>query len=74
MWQACQGVHCTACRNTWPHNPCSLRRRDRMALATVSTCNLNQWSLDFDGNLARIIKSIGEAKDAGARYSHAGAV
>lgn len=24
---------------------------------TVATCALNQWALDFDGNLARILKS-----------------
>lgn len=35
---------------------------------TVATCNLNQWALDFDGNVARIRESILEAKAAGARY------
>ena len=29
---------------------------------TVSTCNLNQWALDFEGNLERIIESIKIAK------------
>uniref|UniRef100_A0A0E9T611 Uncharacterized protein n=1 Tax=Anguilla anguilla TaxID=7936 RepID=A0A0E9T611_ANGAN len=24
---------------------------------TLSACSLNQWSLDFDGNCARILKS-----------------
>ncbi|KAF1324597.1 Nad+ synthetase, partial [Globisporangium splendens] len=38
------------------------------ALVTVATCNLNQWSLDFDGNLERIVASIREAKARGARY------
>lgn len=38
------------------------------ALVTVATCNLNQWSLDFDGNLERILTSIREAKARGARY------
>lgn len=33
----------------------------------VSTCNLNQWALDFDGNLGRTIESIREAKRHGAR-------
>jgi NAD+ synthase (glutamine-hydrolysing) len=33
-----------------------------MRLVTVATCNLNQWSLDFEGNLRRIIQSIEEAK------------
>ncbi|TMW63140.1 hypothetical protein Poli38472_002081 [Pythium oligandrum] len=38
------------------------------ALVTVATCNLNQWALDFDGNLERIITSIREAKRRGATY------
>eukprot|EP00743_Colponemidia_sp_Colp-15_P002468 GILK01002675.1.p1 GENE.GILK01002675.1~~GILK01002675.1.p1 ORF type:complete len:704 (-),score=84.43 GILK01002675.1:103-2214(-) len=37
-------------------------------LATVATCNLDQWALDFDGNLARIKQSIVEAKSRGATY------
>ncbi|KAK4228275.1 hypothetical protein QBC38DRAFT_475747 [Podospora fimiseda] len=36
-------------------------------LVTVATCNLNQWVLDWEGNLARIIESIHIAKKAGAR-------
>ena len=24
---------------------------------TLATCSLNQWALDFDGNLRRIVKS-----------------
>ena len=39
-----------------------------MKLATLATCNLNQWALDFDGNLERIIQSIQIAKNRGARY------
>ncbi len=35
---------------------------------TLATCNLNQWSLDFEGNTARIIDSIEFAKARGARY------
>lgn len=35
-------------------------------LATLATCNLNQWALDFDGNQERIIESIRRAKAAGA--------
>jgi hypothetical protein len=42
----------------------STRRR----LATLATCNLNQWALDFGGNLQRVIESIEEAKKRGARY------
>ncbi len=36
--------------------------------ATLATCNLNQWALDFDGNCDRIIESIIQAKEKGARY------
>lgn len=35
---------------------------------TVATCALNQWALDFEGNLERIAKSIEIAKEKGARY------
>ena len=35
---------------------------------TVAVCSLNQWALDFEGNLARILQSIMEAKDLGASY------
>jgi NAD+ synthase (glutamine-hydrolysing) len=38
------------------------------SLVTVATCNLNQWALDFDGNLERIVTSIKEAKEKGATY------
>ena len=37
-------------------------------LITVATCNLNQWALDFDGNLKRILQSCEEAKEKGASY------
>ena len=43
-------------------------------LATVATCNLNQWALDFDGNLRRIVESIERAKAQGARYRVRGRV
>lgn len=36
-------------------------------LVTVATCNLNQWVLDWEGNLKRIVESIQIAKKAGAR-------
>ena len=39
-----------------------------MSLITVATCNLNQWALDFDGNLDRIKESIRQAKAKGAKY------
>ncbi|CAL5871294.1 uncharacterized protein PFLUO_LOCUS5544 [Penicillium psychrofluorescens] len=35
-------------------------------LVTLATCSLNQWALDFEGNAARIIESIRQAKAAGA--------
>lgn len=37
-----------------------------MHLVTVATCSLNQWSLDFEGNHGRILKSILIAKERGA--------
>ena len=39
---------------------------DMGRLMTVATCQLNQWSLDFEGNTQRILESIREAKVAGA--------
>ncbi|KAJ4413385.1 hypothetical protein N0V85_003580 [Neurospora sp. IMI 360204] len=36
-------------------------------LVTVATCSLNQWVLDWEGNLQRIVESIHLAKKAGAR-------
>jgi NAD+ synthase (glutamine-hydrolysing) len=35
-------------------------------LITLATCSLNQWALDFDGNLKRILQSIAIAKERGA--------
>ncbi|KAJ5947595.1 hypothetical protein N7466_000610 [Penicillium verhagenii] len=35
-------------------------------LVTLATCSLNQWALDFEGNAARIIESVRQAKAAGA--------
>ncbi|KAL6349388.1 hypothetical protein AAG906_034045 [Vitis piasezkii] len=37
-----------------------------MRLLKVATCNLNQWAMDFDGNLKNIKESICRAKEAGA--------
>ncbi|KAJ2393279.1 glutamine-dependent NAD(+) synthetase, partial [Coemansia sp. RSA 2603] len=34
---------------------------------TVATCALNQWALDFQGNVRRIAQSIQQAKTLGAR-------
>lgn len=36
-------------------------------IATVAACSLNQWALDFEGNLDRIKKSTRMAKEMGAR-------
>jgi len=38
-----------------------------MRLVKIATCVLNQWSLDFDGNISRILESIREAHKQGAR-------
>ncbi|KAM0247869.1 hypothetical protein ACHAQJ_009685 [Trichoderma viride] len=35
-------------------------------LITLATCSLNQWALDWEGNLGRIRESILKAKEAGA--------
>ena len=35
---------------------------------TLAVCTLNQWALDFDGNLERILASIEKAKQSGAIY------
>jgi NAD+ synthase (glutamine-hydrolysing) len=39
-----------------------------MRLATLATCSLNQWALDFDGNLARTLASCELACARGATY------
>ncbi len=36
-----------------------------MRLATLATCNLAQWAMDFEGNLQRIKESIKIAKEKG---------
>mmetsp|Transcript_33983 Transcript_33983/g.82190 ORF Transcript_33983/g.82190 Transcript_33983/m.82190 type:complete len:741 (+) Transcript_33983:63-2285(+) len=38
------------------------------SLITLATCNLNQWALDFDGNVERILESCRLAKDQSASY------
>lgn len=42
--------------------------RTPSSLITVATCNLNQWALDFDGNVERILTSCQLAKDQNATY------
>ncbi|KAI9262477.1 hypothetical protein EDC94DRAFT_648277 [Helicostylum pulchrum] len=36
-------------------------------LVTLATCSLNQWAMDFEGNLERILESIRIAKEKGAK-------
>ena len=36
--------------------------------ATLATCTLSQWAMDFEGNLQRILASIEQAKKQGAKY------
>jgi len=36
-------------------------------LVTVATCSLRQFCLDFEGNTARIVESIRQAKAKGAK-------
>lgn len=38
------------------------------SLVTVAACNLNQWALDFDGNVQRILESCRVAKEHSATY------
>jgi hypothetical protein len=33
-----------------------------MRTLVAATCNLNQWALDFEGNLKRIVESIEEVR------------
>lgn len=35
---------------------------------TVAVATLNQWALDFEGNMNRILESIIEAREMGASY------
>lgn len=37
-------------------------------LITLATCNLDQWAMDFEGNLKRVMESIRIAKQKGATY------
>jgi NAD+ synthase (glutamine-hydrolysing) len=38
------------------------------SLCKLATCNLNQWAMDFEGNLRRIEASIREAKRQGCTF------
>jgi NAD+ synthase (glutamine-hydrolysing) len=35
---------------------------------TVGVCALNQWALDFDGNLRRILKSLEQCREQNVKY------
>ena len=45
-----------------------------MRVVRLATCNLNQWALDFEGNLRRIRESIQQAHAQGATYRVRGRV
>ena len=40
----------------------------RHRVITLATCNLDQWAMDFKGNLERVIESIKRARELGAAY------
>jgi hypothetical protein len=40
----------------------------KQRVAVLATCSLDQWAMDFEGNLRRIERSIVEARKRGARY------
>ena len=39
-----------------------------MPIVSLATCNLDQWALDFEGNLQRIVASIKAAKAKNCKY------
>lgn len=40
-----------------------MEKIDHQRLVRISTCTLNQWAMDFEGNKQRIIESIKKSKD-----------
>ncbi|KAL9692729.1 hypothetical protein quinque_005509 [Culex quinquefasciatus] len=44
------------------------KRRKMGRKVTVAVATLNQWALDFEGNMSRIMESILEARELGASY------
>ncbi|XP_055525563.1 glutamine-dependent NAD(+) synthetase isoform X2 [Wyeomyia smithii] len=44
------------------------KRRKMGRKVTVAVATLNQWALDFEGNMSRIMESIVEARELGATY------
>lgn len=53
---------------TQGYEPHVKRNSLTMRVTCLATCALNQWALDFEGNLARVKSSISIAKGRGARY------
>lgn len=37
-------------------------------VATLAACNLDQWAMDFAGNVARVKASVDRARAMGATY------
>lgn len=44
-----------------------LKNYDHQRIVKISTCTLNQWAMDFEGNKNRIIKSILQSKEMGCK-------
>lgn len=55
-------------KNTGIEGGCGVPAQMSSRIARLATCNLCQWSMDFDGNLKRIKASIEESRVLGARY------
>jgi len=51
-------------------DPASARLNPRAGgrVATLAACNLDQWAMDFSGNLARVKESVDRARAMGATY------
>lgn len=59
----------TLCQSSlWKKKIIFLSVKNMGRKVTVAVCTLNQWALDFAGNVARILESIRLAKEAGATY------
>jgi NAD+ synthase (glutamine-hydrolysing) len=69
-------LHVVGYRQIFPANksititrtPKNHKYTSTMTHLTISTCNLNQWSLDFTGNTSRILQSCQIARSAGSTY------
>lgn len=60
------GAHAGSLQNAETFGMASINIQHR--LITLATCNLDQWAMDFEGNLRRVKESIQIAKDKGATY------